>query len=76
MPVTLEYIENAIKAVLPDAEVEIVDLVGDQNHYSATVTSGEFTGKTRIQQHRLVHAALKESLGGDLHALQIQTRTK
>ena len=76
MPVTPEYIEDAIKTALPDAEVEIVDLVGDQNHYSATVTSGEFAGKSRIQQHRLVNAALKDSLGGDLHALQIHTHAK
>ncbi|NQY82288.1 MAG: BolA family transcriptional regulator [Alphaproteobacteria bacterium] len=76
MPVPASQIEAAIKAALPDAEIDLVDLVGDQDHYSATVTSAAFAGKSRIQQHRLVNAALKETLGGYLHALQLKTLAK
>ena len=66
-------IERLIKAALPDAQVEIRDLAGDGDHYSATVISTAFTGKTRVQQHQIVYAALKEQLGGVLHALALQT---
>lgn len=76
MPVPASMIENALKQALPDADIEIVDLVGDQNHYSATVSSAEFAGKSRIQQHRMVNAALGDTLGNELHALQIKTLVK
>ena len=66
-------IERLIKAALPDAQVEIRDLAGDGDHYSATVISTAFKGKTRVQQHQIVYAALKEQLGGVLHALALQT---
>lgn len=66
-------IETMIKAALPDAEVEITDLAGDGDHYSARVTSAEFAGKSRITQHKLVYAALGENMGGALHALQLTT---
>ncbi len=67
-------IEKLIKAALPDAEVEIKDLAGDGDHYSATVVSSAFRGKTRVQQHQIVYAALKQQMGGVLHALALQTR--
>ena len=66
-------IERLIKAALPDATVEITDLAGDGDHYSATVVSSAFKGKTRVQQHQLVNAALKNVLGGQLHALARRT---
>jgi stress-induced morphogen len=66
-------IERRIKAVLPDAEVEIRDLAGDGDHWAATVTSEQFRGKSRVQQHQLVYAALKGDMGGALHALALQT---
>ena len=66
-------IERLIKAALPDAQVEIRDLAGDGDHYAATVVSAAFKGKTRVQQHQIVNAALKGKLGGDLHALALQT---
>ena len=66
-------IEAMIKAAMPDAEVEITDLAGDGDHYSARVTSAAFAGKSRIAQHRLVYDALGGRMGGALHALQLVT---
>lgn len=66
-------IEAMIKAALPDAIVEIKDLAGDGDHYAATVTSAAFKGKTRVQQHQMVYAALKGNMGGVLHALALTT---
>jgi stress-induced morphogen len=66
-------IERLIKAALPDASVEIRDLAGDGDHYAATIVSAAFKGKTRVQQHQLVNAALKSVLGGALHALALTT---
>lgn len=66
-------IEQLIKAHLPDARVTITDLAGDGDHYAATVVSEAFRGKSRLQQHQLVYAALKDEMGGVLHALALQT---
>ena len=66
-------IEALIKAALPDAQVTIEDLAGDGDHYAATVVSESFRGKSRVQQHQLVYAALQGRMGGELHALALQT---
>ncbi|MFZ4409750.1 MAG: BolA family protein [Paracraurococcus sp.] len=66
-------IEALIKAALPDAQITIEDLAGDGDHYAATVVSDAFKGKTRVQQHQLVYAALRGRMGGELHALALQT---
>jgi stress-induced morphogen len=66
-------IERMIKAALPDATVEIRDLAGDGDHYAATVSSAAFKGKSRVQQHQMVYAALKGNMGGQLHALALTT---
>ena len=66
-------IERLIKDALPDASVEIRDLAGDGDHYAATVVSPSFKGKSRVQQHQIVYAALKGNMGGVLHALALQT---
>ena len=66
-------IEALIKAALPDAEVTIEDLAGDGDHYAATVVSEAFRGKSRVQQHQIVYAALQGRMGGELHALALQT---
>lgn len=66
-------IERLIKAALPDADVHIEDLAGDGDHYSANVVSAAFAGKTRVQQHQMVYAALQGRMGGELHALALQT---
>jgi len=66
-------IERLIRDAIPDAEVTITDLAGDGDHYSARVVSPTFAGMTRIQQHQKVYAALGGRVGGELHALQLQT---
>ena len=73
MPMQANDIERLIKAHIPDAEVTIRDLAGDGDHYSATVLSEAFRGKSRVQQHQLVYDALKAEMGGKLHALALQT---
>ncbi len=73
MAMTAQDIERFIKEALPDALVEIRDLAGDGDHYAANVTSAAFKGKSRVQQHQMVYAALKGRMGGELHALALQT---
>ena len=73
MAMEASEIERLIKAAIPDANVEIRDLAGDGDHYAATVISASFKGKTRVQQHQIVYAALKGQMGGVLHALALQT---
>ncbi|WP_454597471.1 BolA family protein [Qipengyuania sp. SM2507] len=74
MPMPAEEIERLIKAALPEAEVEIRDLAGDNDHFAAHVVAPEFTGKSRVQQHKLVYEALGGRMGGELHALQLTTQ--
>lgn len=66
-------IEKMILEGIPDATVRIEDLRGDGDHYAAYVESPSFEGKTRVQQHQMVYGALKDKMGGDLHALALQT---
>jgi stress-induced morphogen len=66
-------IETMIRAALPDATVEVSDLAGDGDHYSARVVSRAFAGLPRVRQHQLVYAALGGRMGGELHALQLTT---
>jgi stress-induced morphogen len=73
MAMDAAQIEALIKEALPDAEVKIEDLRGDGDHYAAYVRSAAFAGKSRVQQHQLVYAALKGRMGGELHALALQT---
>ena len=73
MVMAADDIERLIRDAIPDAEVTITDLAGDGDHYSARVVSPTFAGMTRIQQHQKVYAALGGRVGGELHALQLQT---
>lgn len=73
MPMDAGAIESLIKESIPDAEVTIQDLAGDGDHYAALVVSGAFVGKTRVQQHQMVYQALQGRMGGELHALALQT---
>ena len=73
MAMDAREIELMIKAALPDARIEIRDLAGDGEHYAATVVSESFRGKSRVQQHQLVYQALQGNMGGQLHALALQT---
>ena len=73
MAMNLKQIEDLIKEAMPDAIVEIQDLAGDGNHYSATVISSQFSGKTKIEQHKMVYNSLKGKMGNELHALALNT---
>jgi stress-induced morphogen len=75
MAMAADEIETMIRAALPDAVVEITDMAGDGDHYSARVTSAAFAGKTRVAQHKMVYDALGGRMGGQLHALQLTTAT-
>tara|TARA_Y100000591_G_scaffold58641_1_gene47080 strand:- start:200 stop:430 length:231 start_codon:yes stop_codon:yes gene_type:complete len=74
MAMNLKEIEKFIKEAMPDASVEIQDLAGDGNHYSAIVTSSQFAGKSKIDQHKMVYNSLKGRMGNELHALAIKTK--
>ena len=76
MPMEQVEIEKLIKASLPDAQIEIIDLAGDNNHFSAHVISAAFEGKSRIQQHKMVYDALGDKMSGILHALALKTSIK
>ena len=73
MPMAASDIESMIRAAIPDAHVEITDLAGDGDHYAARVTAASFAGLTRVQQTRVVYAALGDRMGTTLHALQLTT---
>ena len=73
MSLKLQEIENMIKEALPDAQITIQDLAGDENHYSATIKSKVFAGKSKIEQHKMVYKALNGKMGNELHALQLNT---
>ena len=75
MPMSAGELEQKIRQALPDAEIEITDLRGDGDHYAAHVVSAAFVGKTRVQQHQMVYQALGGGMGGELHALALQTDT-
>ena len=74
MGLKLEEIKNLITEAIPDAEISIQYLAGDENHYSATIKSKVFTGKSKIEQHKMVYKALKGKMGNELHALAINTK--
>ena len=76
MAMNLKEIEKHIKEALPDASIEIQDLAGDGNHYSAIIASSEFVGKNKIEQHKMVYNSLKGKMGNELHALAIKTKEK
>lgn len=73
MAMPAEEIARLIKESFPDAEIRIEDLAGDGDHYAASIVSEAFRGKTRVQQHQMVYAALKGRMGGALHALALKT---
>ena len=76
MAIKHEEIHKLLKEGFPDADIEINDLAGDDNHYSAKIKSAKFKGKTRVQQHQMVYASLKGKMGNELHALALTTEEK
>ncbi len=73
MPMSEEKIRQFIIEAIPDASVIITDLQGDGDHYSATVKSKSFVGKSRVEQHKMVYDAFKGKMGSELHALKLKT---
>ncbi|HYE47003.1 MAG TPA: BolA family transcriptional regulator [Caulobacter sp.] len=73
MPMALEDLEAALREGFPDADIQIQDLAGDGDHYRAKIVSERFKGLPRVRQHQLVYAALKGKMGGELHALALET---
>jgi len=76
MSLSINEIKKLITGSIPDATIEIKDLVGDSNHYSAKISSKEFNGISKIEQHKLVYRSLKGKMGNELHALSIITEGK
>ena len=79
MAISAKKIRELIKKKFPQADIEIIDTAGDSNHYSATITTQEFKGLSRVEQHKLVYKALEGAMDGNngiLHALALQTKTK
>ena len=74
MPLEKKIIEKLIKSSIPDAKVIIEDLRGDGDHYSATVISKTFDGKSKIEQHKMVYSSLEGKMGKELHALMLKTK--
>ena len=73
MPMPVAELEAHLREAFPDAAIEIEDLAGDGDHYKARVVSSAFAGLGRVKQHQLVYAALKGKMGGELHALALET---
>ena len=76
MAIKQEEIHKLLKEGFPDADIEINDLAGDDDHYAAKIKSSKFKGKTRVQQHQMVYASLKGKMGNELHALALTTEEK
>ncbi len=76
MPMSAEEITSRIQTALPDAEITLTDLAGDNDHWQVRVVSAAFAGKSRVEQHRMVNAAFGADLGTTLHALAVSTQIK
>lgn len=76
MPMSAAALEAELRSAFPDAEIAIDDLAGDGDHYRARITSSVFSGLSRVRQHQLVYAALNGKVGGELHALALETAAR
>ena len=76
MPIPKDEMKKLITDSIPDASIEIKDLMGDNNHYSATIKSSKFNNLSKIEQHKLLYKALNGKMGNELHALSITTEIK
>ncbi len=76
MALPVDEITKLIKESIPDASIEIKDLMGDNNHYAATIASSKFNNLSKIEQHKLVYKSLKGKMGNELHALSLTTKGK
>lgn len=73
MPMSMSELEGRLRDAFPDAEIRVEDLAGDGDHYRARIVSSRFVGLPRVRQHQMVYAALKGGMGGELHALALET---
>lgn len=73
MPMAIGDLEASLREAFPDAEIRVDDLAGDGDHYRARIVSEAFRGLPRVKQHQLVYSALKGKVGGELHALAVET---
>ena len=76
MPMPVSDLESSLRLAFPDADIQIEDLAGDGDHYRARIVSSAFKGMSRVHQHQLVYAALKGRIGGELHALALETAAR
>ena len=76
MPMPIDEIKKLIKEKIPDASIEIKDLMGDNNHYEAVIKSSKFNNLSKVDQHKLVYKSLKGKMGNELHALSLSTEEK
>ena len=76
MPLELASLENMLNDAFVDADIKIIDLAGDNDHWSVEISAKEFVGKTRVQQHKMVYSALNGKMGDQLHAMQLKTSVK
>ena len=76
MAMTASELEALLREAFQDADIRIEDLAGDGDHYRAVIRSAAFEGKSRVAQHQMVYAALKGRMGGELHALALDTAPK
>lgn len=77
MALAREDLLSLLRDAFPEAEIELIDLAGDNNHWKAVITSATFIGVNRVKQHQMVYAALKGKMDGaegELHALALETR--
>lgn len=73
MPMPIAELERSLREAFPDAQIQVDDLAGDGDHYKAKIVSPAFAGLNRVKQHQLVYSALKGRMGGELHALALET---
>ena len=76
MPLTKSEISTMIMSAFPDATLELKDIAGDSNHYSAKIISKIFNGKSKVEQHKMVYNSLEGKMGNELHALMLKTKTE
>ena len=76
MPMSVSDLDATLRAAFPDADIQIDDLAGDGDHYRARIVSDAFKGLPRVRQHKLVYAALQGRMGGELHALALETAAR
>ena len=73
-PMTVEGLQALLQEAFPGGQVKVWDLTGTSDHFGVDVASSRFEGKSLIEQHKMVHAAVGQHLTNSIHALQIKTR--